>query len=150
MFNSYQIAYHYFECQCDFPCACHLNCIFTTSAAVVHILTCTTIYIDAGGCEEIRTIMRAEQVAIHTTLTRFEDNSWIGIFTDSLSNLLAIRLRYYRPGLTIAPHCHHHMLLLHIISNLLETRWEKRLLHNPSKNQGTHTHPRQRPSGRRS
>jgi predicted enzyme related to lactoylglutathione lyase len=81
-------------------------------AAVVHIPTCTTIYIDAAGCEETRTIVRAELVAIHTALTRFEDNSWIGIFTDSLSSLHAIRLHYYRPGLTIAPHYHHHMLLL--------------------------------------
>ena len=43
--------------------------------------------------------MRAELVAIHTALTRFEDNSWIRIFTDSLSNLQAIRLIYYRPDL---------------------------------------------------
>ena len=64
--------------------------------------------------------MRAELVAIHTALTRFEDNSWIGIFTDSLSSLQVIRFHSYTPGLAIAPHYHHHMLLLHSISNLLE------------------------------
>ena len=56
--------------------------------------------------------MRAELVAIHTALTKFEDHPWIGVFTDSLSSLQAIRLHYYRPGLTTAPHYHHHMLLL--------------------------------------
>ena len=81
-------------------------------AAVVHIPTRTTIYIDAAGCEETRTITRAELVAIHTALTRFEDYSWLGIFTDSLSSLQVIHVRYYRPGLTIAPHYHHPMLLL--------------------------------------
>ena len=69
--------------------------------------------------------MRAELVAIHTALTKFEDHPWIGVFTDSLSNLQAIRLHYYRPGLTTAPHCHHHMLLLRSISQLLENRREK-------------------------
>ena len=44
-------------------------------AAVVHTSTCTTISIDAAGSEESRTIMRAELVAIHTALTRFEDHS---------------------------------------------------------------------------
>ena len=69
--------------------------------------------------------MRAELVAIHTALTRCKDHSWIGVFTDSLSNLQAIRLHSYRPGLAIAPHYHHHMLLLHSISNILEDRREK-------------------------
>ena len=78
----------------------------------MHIPTCTTIYIDAAESEETHTIMRAELVAIYTALTRFEDRSWIGVFTDSLSNLPAIRFHYYRPDLTIAPHYHHHMLLL--------------------------------------
>ena len=40
-------------------------------AAVVHIPTNTTIYIDATGTKETRTIMRAELVAIHTALTMF-------------------------------------------------------------------------------
>ncbi len=56
--------------------------------------------------------MRTELVAIYTALTRFEDHPWIGVFTDSLSSLQAILLHYYRPGLTVAPHYHHHMLLL--------------------------------------
>jgi len=94
-------------------------------AAMVHIPTRTTIYIDATGCEETRIIMRAELVAIHTALTRFENHSWICIFTDSLSSLQAIRLHYYKLGLATAPHYHHHMLLLQSISNLLETRREK-------------------------
>ena len=68
--------------------------------------------------------MRAELVAVHTALTRFEDHSWIGFFLDSLSSLQAIRLHYYRPGLTTAPHYHHHMLLLQTISILLENRRE--------------------------
>ena len=81
-------------------------------AAVVHIPTRTTIYIDATGNEVTRTIMRAELVTIHTALTRFEDHSWLGVFTYSLSSLQAIRLHCYIPGLAIAPHYRHHMLLL--------------------------------------
>ncbi len=56
--------------------------------------------------------MRAELVAIHNTLTRFEDHPWLGVFTYSLSSLQAIRLHYYRPELSIALHSRHHMLLL--------------------------------------
>jgi hypothetical protein len=67
-------------------------------AAVVHIPTSTTIYIDAAGTEETRTIMRAELVAIHTALSAFAEHEWIGIFTDSLSSLQAIRHHYiYAP-----------------------------------------------------
>ncbi len=44
-------------------------------AAMVHIPTITTIYIDAGGTEENRTIMRAEQVAIHTALSTFSTHN---------------------------------------------------------------------------
>jgi hypothetical protein len=106
---------------------------------VVHIPTCFTIYIDAAGSEETRTITRAELVAIHTALTRFEDQSWIGVFTDSLSSLRAIRLRYYKPGLALAPHYHHHMLLLQSISNLLENRREKASPQPFEKSRHTHT-----------
>ena len=56
--------------------------------------------------------MGVELVAIHTALTRFADHSWLGVFTYSRSILQAIRLYYYKPGLTIAPHYHHHMLLI--------------------------------------
>ncbi len=56
-------------------------------AAVVHIPTSTTIYIDDAGTEETRTIMRAELIAIHTALSTFSTHDWIGIFTDSLTNL---------------------------------------------------------------
>ena len=69
--------------------------------------------------------MRAELVAIHTALATFEDHAWIGIFTDSLSSIQAIRLHFTRPGLSIAPHYHHHMLLLKSICHLLDTRLEK-------------------------
>jgi len=68
--------------------------------------------------------MRAELVAIRTALIRFEDHPWLGVFTKSLSSLQVIRLHYYKPGLSIAPHYHHHMLLFQSISHLLETRME--------------------------
>ena len=84
----------------------------------MHIPTRTIIYIDTVWCNETRTIMRTELVAIHTVLTRFEDHSWLGIFSNSLSSLHAIRPHYFRPGPTIAPHYHHHMLLLQSISHL--------------------------------
>ena len=93
-------------------------------AAVVHIPARTTIYIYVVGCEETRTIMRVELVAIHTALTILENHPWLGIFPDFLSSLQAIRLHYYRPGLAIAPHYHQHMLLFQSISQLLETRRE--------------------------
>jgi len=108
-------------------------------AAVVHIPTRTTMYIDATGCEETRTIMRAELVAIHTALSKFEDHPWIGVFADSLSNLHAIRLHCYSPDLAIAPHYHHHMLLLQSISNLLETHWGKDTPRPYEKSGRTHT-----------
>jgi hypothetical protein len=91
-------------------------------AAVVHIPTNTAIFIDAAGCEETRTIMRAEIVAIHTALARFEDHPWLGIFTDSLSSIQAIILHHQGPGLSMTPNYHHHMLLLQSITYLLETR----------------------------
>ncbi len=53
----------------------------------MHISTNTTIYIDAAGTEEARTIMRAELVAIRTALTTFSTHEWVGIFTDFLSSL---------------------------------------------------------------
>ena len=109
---------------------------------MVHIPTRTTIYIDATGCEETRTITRAELLAIHTVLTRFENHPWLGIFTDSFSNLQAIRLHYYRPGPSIAPNYHHHILLMQSISHLLETRKEKGYCTFLRKIRA-HTHPRQ-------
>ena len=108
-------------------------------ATTVHIPTRTTIYIDAVGCDETRTIMRAELVATHTALTTFADHPWLGVFTDSLFSLQAIRLHYYKPGFTIAPHYHHHMLLLQSISNLLEIRLEKSYSTSLRKLKGTPT-----------
>jgi hypothetical protein len=46
-------------------------------AAVVHIPTSTTIYIDVAGTEETRTIMRAELAAIHTALTTFSTHEYL-------------------------------------------------------------------------
>jgi ribonuclease HI len=91
-------------------------------AAVVHIPTSTTIFIYAAGTEETRTIMRAEQVAIHTALATFEDHEWIGIFTDSLSGLQAIRYQHAHPSIRSARDYHHHKILLESIVDLLETR----------------------------
>jgi len=81
-------------------------------AAAVHVLTCTTIYIDAGGTYETRTIMRAELVAIYTSLYKFATHEWVGIFTDSLSGLRAIRHRHTNLGTHGPQHFHHHILLL--------------------------------------
>ena len=81
-------------------------------AVVVHILTRTTIYIDAAGTEETRTITRAELVAIHTALTIFASHEWIGIFTNSLSNLQATRRHNTNPSIRRFHHYRHDMLLL--------------------------------------
>jgi len=115
-------------------------------AAVVNIPTRTTIYIEDAGCEETRTIMRTELVAIHTALSKFEDHSCLGVFTYSLSSLQAIHLHYYRPGLPIALHYNHNMVLLQSISHLLETRREKGYSTSLRKIRA-HTHPRQRSRG---
>ena len=88
----------------------------------MHIPTSTNIYIDAAGIEETRTIMRAELVAIHKALTTFYTHEWIGIFTDSLSNLQAIRHHHANPSTTSAKHYRHPGLLLDSITDLLETR----------------------------
>ena len=89
---------------------------------MVHIPTSSTIYIDAAGREETRTIMRAELVAIYTALTTFEDHPWIGIFTDSKAALQAIRHHHAHPGIRSAGNYHHHNTLLEGIVNLLEER----------------------------
>ena len=73
-------------------------------AAVVHIPTSTPIYIDVAGTEETRTIMRAELVAIPTALSTFSTHEWIGIFTDFLSSLQAIRHHHTNHGTTSAKH----------------------------------------------
>jgi len=75
---------------------------------VVHIPISTTIYIDGAGTKETRTIMRAELVAIHTALSTFSTHDWIGIFTNSLSSLQAIRHHHTNPGTTSANHYHYH------------------------------------------
>ena len=91
-------------------------------AAVVHIPTCATLYIDAGGTEETRNIMGAELVAIHTALDKFTTHKWVGVFTDSLFNIQTVRRRYSQQGPTRPRDYHHHMLLLSGIADLLEER----------------------------
>ncbi len=82
---------------------------------MVHIPTSITIYLDAAGTEETHNIMRADLVAIHTALTTFSAHEWIGIFTDSLSSLQAIRHHHTNPGTTSAKHYHHYSLLLDML-----------------------------------
>ena len=89
---------------------------------MVHIPTITTIYINGEGTEETRNIMRTELVAIHKALSTFSTHNWIGIFTDSLSNIQAIRHHHTNPGTTSGKHYHPHGLLLESIIDLLETR----------------------------
>ena len=89
---------------------------------MVHIPSSTTIYADAAGTKETRTIMRAELVAIHTALTTFDTHEWISIYMDSLSSLQAIRHRSTNPSTIGVNHCYHHRLLLGSITDLLETR----------------------------
>ncbi len=67
--------------------------------------------------------MRVELVAIHTTLYTFATHEMVGIFTDSLSSLQAIKYHYTNPGTTRGPqHHHHHELLLRGTTDLLEER----------------------------
>ena len=54
---------------------------------MVHVPIYTTIYIDARGTDETRTIMWAELLSIYTTLDKFATHDWVGIFSDSLANL---------------------------------------------------------------
>jgi ribonuclease HI len=89
---------------------------------VVHTSTHTTIYIDAAGIEETRTITRADMEAIHRALITFASHDWIEIFTDSLSSLQAIRRHNTNPGTSSSLHYHCHMLLLGSITDLLETK----------------------------
>jgi len=91
-------------------------------AEVVHVPICTSIYIDAGCTDETRTIMRAELMAIYTALVKFAAHEWVGIFTNSLFSLQAIRHRYTNLGAHGSQYHHHHMLLLSGITSLLEER----------------------------
>ncbi len=56
-------------------------------AAVVHVPTCSTIYIDARDTDDTRAIVRAELVAIYTAIYKFVTHEWFGIFMDYLSSL---------------------------------------------------------------
>ena len=88
---------------------------------MVNTPTHITIYIDAAGTEKTRTIKRAELVAIRTALVTFASNELIGIFTDSLSSLQAIRHHNINPSIPSSLHRHHHILLIGSIMDLLET-----------------------------
>ena len=92
---------------------------------MVHVPSCTTLYIDAEGTKETRTIMRAELVEIYTALEQFATHEWVGIFTDSLSIMHSIRHRYTYQGPSSLPNYHHHMLLLSGITDLLEERCKR-------------------------
>ncbi len=91
-------------------------------AAVVHVSTCTTIYINAGGIDETRTIMGAKLVTIYTALDKFATHEGVDIFIDSVSSLQAIRHRYTNSGTHGPHHYHRHMLLLSSITYLLEEK----------------------------
>ena len=67
-------------------------------------------------------ITRVELVAFHTALTMFAEHDWLGTFSDSLSSLQAIRHHNTNPDICSSLHYHHHMLLLKIITDLLETK----------------------------
>ena len=89
---------------------------------MVHVPTRATIYIDAAGTEETRTIMRSELVDINKGLTTFATHDWIRIFTDSLSSIQAILRHNTNSGIRNSLYYHYHRLLLKSITDLLETR----------------------------
>jgi len=91
-------------------------------AAVEHFPTGTTIYIDAGGKKETRTIMWVEPVAIYTALAEFSIHEGVGIFTNYLSSQQVIQHRYTNQGTRGSQTYHHHLLLLSGIMDLLEER----------------------------
>ena len=90
--------------------------------AMVHVPTCTTIYIDARTQTKTHNIMRMDLVAIHTALDKLAKHEWVGIFTDSLSSLQAIRHRYTNPRTRGPQDYQHHLLLLSRIMDLQEER----------------------------
>ncbi len=93
----------------------------------MHVSSRNTIYIDDGDTSEARTIVRAELVAIHTALTIFATHKWIGIFTDSILSLQAIRHTYINPVIGGPRHYHRHSLLLGGITDLLLDKRRKGL-----------------------
>jgi hypothetical protein len=90
-------------------------------AAVIHVLTCITIYIDARGIEETRTVMRAELVAIYGP--RLICHKLMG------GDLYGFSIQFaghstplHSPRAEQPQHYHHHLLLLRGITDLLEER----------------------------
>ena len=61
-------------------------------------------------------------MAIYTSLDKFATHERVGIFTDSLSSLQAIRRLYTHQGPSSPHNYHHHLLLLSGITDLLEER----------------------------
>ena len=92
---------------------------------VVHVPIRTTIYIDDGGADETRTIMRAELAAMYTALTTFATHVWIGTFIDSLSSPQAIRHTCTNPEVGGLQQYHHHSVLLGGTTNQLEDKRRK-------------------------
>jgi ribonuclease HI len=66
--------------------------------------------------------MQVELVAIYAALDKLATHKRVGIFTDSLSSIHAIRHRYTNPWAHGPQKNHHHMLLLSGITDLLEER----------------------------
>ena len=77
----------------------------------------TTTYIDASGHDETHTIMRAKLVAIQVSLSKYIDDPWVGIFTNSQTSLHAIQDELQRPSHTAY---HHHEPLITAIVNSLQ------------------------------
>ncbi len=61
-------------------------------------------------------------MAMHTALAAFATHDWVGIFTDSIFSLRAIRHIYTSPGTREPQYYHHHMLLIDGITDLLQER----------------------------
>ena len=87
---------------------------------MIHVPICAIVYIDAWDREETRTIMRAELMVIYTALDKFATHEWMGIFTDSLSYLHAIRHRCTHQEPSSSQNYHHHLLLLSGTTDLLK------------------------------
>jgi hypothetical protein len=117
-------------------------------AAVVYVPTRTTLYIDVSCCDDTRTIMRAERIAIHTALIRFHDHLWLRICTDSLSSLQAILHHYISRDSLPLPITTTTCFFLRTSQNSREPsgKWH---IHNPKEDQSTHTHTGQRSCGSR-
>jgi hypothetical protein len=64
--------------------------------------------------------MRAEPIAIRVAMDKYKNDKWIGIFTDSQTNIHAIQSQLRRPSYT--PYHYHHKPLISAIVNALHYR----------------------------